>query len=60
MNKEELIPQPCAQKFGNFLCGVIKGGKTLIVRHIPGRFNILADHLSRMLKPIQTEWSLRE
>ena len=30
------------------------------VRHIPGRFNILADRLSRMLKSIQTEWSLSQ
>ena len=30
------------------------------VRHIPGRFNILAGCLSRMLKPIQTKWSLNQ
>ena len=28
------------------------------VRHIPGKFNILADHLSRLDKPIKTEWAL--
>ena len=28
------------------------------VRHIPGKFNILADRLSRLDKPIKTEWSL--
>ena len=28
------------------------------VRHIPGKFNILADRLSRLDKPIRTEWAL--
>ena len=28
------------------------------VHHIPGKFNILADHLSRLDKPIRTEWAL--
>ena len=28
------------------------------VRHIPGKFNILADRLSRLNKPIKTEWAL--
>ena len=28
------------------------------VRHIPGKFNILADRLSRLDKPIKTEWTL--
>ena len=28
------------------------------VRHIPGKFNILADRLSRFDKPIKTEWAL--
>ena len=28
------------------------------VRHIPGKFNILADCLSRLDKPIKTEWAL--
>ena len=28
------------------------------VRHIPGKFNILADPLSRLDKPIKTEWAL--
>ena len=27
-------------------------------RHIPGRFNVLADRLSRVDKPIKTEWVL--
>ena len=30
----------------------------LLVKHIPGRFNTLADRMSRMDKPIATEWSL--
>ena len=30
----------------------------LLVKHIPGRFNTLADRMSRMDKPISTEWSL--
>ena len=30
----------------------------VIIRHIPGKFNILADRLSRITKPISTEWSL--
>ena len=28
------------------------------VRHIPGKFNILADRLSRLDRPIKTEWAL--
>ena len=28
------------------------------VRHIPGKFNILADRLSRLDQPIKTEWAL--
>ena len=28
------------------------------VHHIPGRFNILADRLSRLDRPIRTEWAL--
>ena len=28
------------------------------IRHIPGRFNVLADRLSRMNKVINTEWAL--
>ena len=30
----------------------------LLARHIPGRFNTLADWMSRIDKPISTEWSL--
>ena len=29
----------------------------LLVKHIPGRFNTLADRMSRMDKQISTEWS---
>ena len=32
----------------------------LRVTHIPGRFNILADHLSRLDKPLATEWTLHQ
>ena len=28
------------------------------VCHIPGKFNILADHLSRLDRPLKTEWAL--
>ena len=31
---------------------------TLVVKHIPGKLNILADTLSRARKPIITEWTL--
>ena len=27
-------------------------------RHIPGKFNILADLLSRLYRPLKTEWAL--
>ena len=37
-----------------------RGGITLKVRHIPGRFNILADCLSRTLKPVPTKWCLNQ
>jgi len=33
-------------------------GITLLVRHIPGRINVLADSLSRRYQIIGTEWSL--
>ena len=32
----------------------------LLVKHIPGRFNTLADQMSRVDKPISTEWSLNQ
>ena len=32
----------------------------LFVKHIPGRFNTLADRMSRVDKPISTEWSLNQ
>ena len=28
------------------------------IRHIPGKFNILADRLSRLDRPLKTEWAL--
>ena len=33
-------------------------GIDLLVRHLPGKSNILADRLSRLSKPIATEWTL--
>ena len=41
--------------FSNFVYGI-----TLKVRHIPGRFNILADRLSRMFQPVPTEWCISQ
>ena len=32
----------------------------LVVRHIPGRLNVLADSLSRSLAPVNTEWELHQ
>ena len=32
----------------------------LLVKHIPGRFNTLADQMSRVDKPISPEWSLNQ
>ena len=32
----------------------------LLAKHIPGRFNTLADRMSRIDKPISTEWSLNQ
>lgn len=32
----------------------------LVVRHIPGRLNLLADTLSRSLAPVNTEWELHQ
>ena len=32
----------------------------LLVKHIPGRFDTLADRMSRVDKPISTEWSLNQ
>ena len=37
-----------------------KKGISPRVGHIPGKSNILADRLSRMSKPISTEWSLNQ
>jgi hypothetical protein len=30
----------------------------LVVRHIPGHLNVLADTLSRSLAPVNTEWEV--
>ena len=32
----------------------------LVVRHIPGRLNVLADSLSRSLAPVNTEWEFHQ
>ena len=32
----------------------------LVVRHIPGTFNVLSDCLSRFHNPVNTEWELRQ
>ena len=32
----------------------------LLIKHIPGKFNVLADRLSRITKPISTEWGLNQ
>ena len=37
------ILQPCVWRFRTSYCGVIKREITWKVRHIPGRFNILAE-----------------
>ena len=46
-------------KFGKLLFGV-KEREYLSARHIAGKSYILADRLSRMYKPISTEWSLKQ
>ena len=37
---------------------LVPGTIVIRVRHIPGKFSILADCLSRLDKPIKTEWAL--
>ena len=32
----------------------------LLIKQIPGKFNVLADRLSRITKPISTEWGLNQ
>jgi hypothetical protein len=39
-----------------FLCSELQ--IQLVVRHIPGHLNVLADTLSRSLAPVNTEWEL--
>ena len=50
-------PDLCLEVWG-ILHMCLKHNIQLLVRHIPGRFNTLADRMSRMDKPISTEWSL--
>ena len=44
----------------NTLLWCQQNSNVLQVRHIPGRFNIPADRLSRLTKPIQTECTLKQ
>ena len=39
---------------------VLQSQHTAVRKHIPGRFNTLADRMSRVNKPISTEWSLNQ
>ena len=50
-------PELCLETWG-ILHMCLKHNIQLLVKHIPGRFNTLADRMSRMDKPITTEWSL--
>ena len=38
----------------------INRGMTLVPRHISGHLNMLADHLSRKVQILKTEWSLNQ
>jgi hypothetical protein len=40
----------------NLLCDHLR--LHLVVRHVPGKLNVLADSLSRTLAPVNTEWEL--
>jgi hypothetical protein len=40
----------------NLLCDHLR--LYLVVRHVPGKLNVLADYLSRTLAPVNTEWEL--
>ena len=50
-------PDLCLEAWG-ILNMCLKHNIQLLIKHIPGRFNTLADRMSRMDKPITTEWSL--
>ena len=50
-------PDLCLEVLG-ILHMCLKHNVQFLVKHIPGRFNILADRTSRMDKLITTEWSL--
>ena len=50
-------PSLCLEGW-NLLLWCQERGITLSARHIPGKFNILGDCLSRLSKPVQIEWSL--
>ena len=38
----------------------VPGIDIIRVCHIPGKFNILADRLSRLDRPLKTEWALNQ
>ncbi|CAG2193387.1 unnamed protein product [Mytilus edulis] len=38
--------------------GAYLEGLIIVVRHVPGKLNVLADALSRTLTPVNTEWEL--
>ena len=42
----------------DFLLSCQKNNILMSVRHIPGRINVVADSLSRIHKPVITEWTL--
>ena len=52
-------PNLCLEVW-NLLNWCLQNRIRLTIRHIPGKFNILADRLSRINKPISTEWSLNQ
>ena len=59
INKQEGTHSPnlCLEVW-EILHWCLKHDIMIRVHHIPGRFKILADHLSRLDRPLKTEWSL--
>ena len=59
MNKQGGIHSPslCVEVW-EILPWCLEQHKVVRVRHVPGKFNVLADRLSRMDKPLKTEWAL--
>ena len=52
-------PDLCVEVWG-ILNMCLQNNIQLLVKHIPGKFNTLADRLSRIDKPVTTEWSLNQ